>query len=58
MLGVSQWSEDNDVIYPYDDWRYRPVEALRGGQEPGTGSERIQPHTNSAARRVGTLGWN
>jgi len=26
MPGVSLWSEDNDVIYPYDDWRYRPVE--------------------------------
>ena len=52
MLGVSQWSEDNDVIYPYDDWRYRPVEALRGGQEPGTGSERIQPHTNSAGMEL------
>ena len=25
-LGISLRSEDNDVIYPYDDWRYRPVE--------------------------------
>jgi len=25
-LEISLWSEDDDVIYPYDDWRYRPVE--------------------------------
>ena len=23
---ISLRLEDNDVIYPYDDWRYRPVE--------------------------------
>ena len=26
MLKISLWLEDNDVIYPYDDRRFRPVE--------------------------------